>query len=503
MQRRISIPIVILYLIAGLNVSAKDLKLNKEEKSWLKSVSLIMTPDERKMFRKGCTTHEERNAFIELFWAKRDPDLSDSVNEFKQEYEARMDYIAAHFREVKGRPPRGDRGYVYMLLGPPTKIQYRTDERLVGLRFTNPFPEYPPQLWIYENVPYDIQGDSILIQMVPKNRFGDYDALVTPHVEYLLRTLKYEFIVHPDLEVAPLQAEASQDLQAATVDAPEPQAQSVPVPIPSNDQTTESTLPPFDTTLSNDIGLTGTAVMVAQGTSAWTVLFRIGFPIGGLRTLGEEQADRHFSLHYALTDSAGEVRAQAITQHSLSMPESHALGNKAVTYGYSFSHLLNHGRYTLQVQFRDLDGNRAAYWETHIQLPSIPPDLPSIPGLFFVTPTNESQTPNLKLGGRAFAPRLDQPLQEGEPLHVFFQVLHQPQPLSADQIHLIARDEAGNMIKSWSLFPEELTDPVGQTQTGFSRLDTHAIPPGKYTLQCEAALKSGNIVIVERSFQIR
>ena len=184
---------------AAMPLIAGNLPMTDDEKAWLKSVELIITPDERKAFKKECNTHLERKAFVDLFWAKRDENLDDDRNAFKEEYEARMDYVVTHYREFVGRPPRTDRGYVYMLLGKPDAVEYRTDPMLVGFNYRNPFPHFPAELWIYNDLDFGNGRRRALVQMVPKNSFGDYVALVDAQMDRLLRRIKYEFIVHPDL----------------------------------------------------------------------------------------------------------------------------------------------------------------------------------------------------------------------------------------------------------------------------------------------------------------
>jgi GWxTD domain-containing protein len=79
---------------------------------------------------KKVQTDAEAEDFAAFFWARRDPDPSTPVNEFRQEFEARVAYADREFKEKRGkeevRGAMSDRGKVLILLGTPTKVS-RTD----------------------------------------------------------------------------------------------------------------------------------------------------------------------------------------------------------------------------------------------------------------------------------------------------------------------------------------------------------------------------------------
>jgi len=114
-------------------------KLSDEHKNWLDTVSPIITKTEREIFLK-LKTEEERNRFIQVFWKQRDylPDTSE--NEFYQEYMKRVRFADANFgRQTSKRGSQTDRGYFYLLLGPPLERQlFTTSSKLL-----------PLELWYY------------------------------------------------------------------------------------------------------------------------------------------------------------------------------------------------------------------------------------------------------------------------------------------------------------------------------------------------------------------
>ncbi|NOZ78486.1 MAG: GWxTD domain-containing protein [Acidobacteria bacterium] len=78
----------------------------------------LMTQQEHAAY-KQLTTDEQAQQFIDLFWAKRDPNLSTRVNEFKVDFEARVAAADKMFAEKGVRGAMTDRGKVFILMGPP------------------------------------------------------------------------------------------------------------------------------------------------------------------------------------------------------------------------------------------------------------------------------------------------------------------------------------------------------------------------------------------------
>ena len=65
-------------------------------KSWLEQdVAYIISDEERKAF-KNLSNDEEREAFIEQFWARRNPNPDSPENEFREEHYRRIAYANEH-----------------------------------------------------------------------------------------------------------------------------------------------------------------------------------------------------------------------------------------------------------------------------------------------------------------------------------------------------------------------------------------------------------------------
>ena len=84
-------------------------------------VQWIMTPEEQKTWR-SVNTDAEAIRFIDLFWVRRDPTLGTPVNEFKDEFTARVKYADEHYPERNRRGALTDRGRVMIVLGPPANF---------------------------------------------------------------------------------------------------------------------------------------------------------------------------------------------------------------------------------------------------------------------------------------------------------------------------------------------------------------------------------------------
>lgn len=135
MIRLISISIVLTSLILCSFQSCQTRYLEKNldpvSKGFLTEVKYIITPQEHKRFVN--LPPGEREAFIEDFWKRRDPDPKTDENEFKEEYFQRMDEAVRLFHG--SRENLTDQGKIYVLFGPPDGT-YNSEE-FGGRRDTN------------------------------------------------------------------------------------------------------------------------------------------------------------------------------------------------------------------------------------------------------------------------------------------------------------------------------------------------------------------------------
>ena len=117
---------IMVVLISGLllcsftALAAKHAQLPPRYDHWLnQEVNYLITNQERASFL-ALTTDQNRDAFIDTFWAVRNPDPNSPGNTYKDEHYRRLEYVNNHY----GLPSAGngwhtDRGMVYITLGPP------------------------------------------------------------------------------------------------------------------------------------------------------------------------------------------------------------------------------------------------------------------------------------------------------------------------------------------------------------------------------------------------
>jgi GWxTD domain-containing protein len=143
-------------------------------KQWLdEDVRWIITDTETKAF-KQLSNDEERDAFIEDFWQRRNPNPDSPDNEFREEHYARIAYANDHF--AAGKPGwLTDRGHIYIAYGKPDDIEAHPS----GGNYERPFDEgggttatYPFEIWHYRYI--EGIGDNINLEFVDTCQCGDY-----------------------------------------------------------------------------------------------------------------------------------------------------------------------------------------------------------------------------------------------------------------------------------------------------------------------------------------
>ena len=153
-------------------------ELNKEVgkfyKKWLDEDVRWIISDEEKAAFKTLSNDEERDAFIENFWMRRDPTPDTVENEFKEEHFRRIAYANEHY--PAGVPGwRTDRGRIYIMYGKPDEIESHPS----GGFYQRPSEEgggststYPFETWRYRYI--DGIGQEIIIEFVDTCMCNEY-----------------------------------------------------------------------------------------------------------------------------------------------------------------------------------------------------------------------------------------------------------------------------------------------------------------------------------------
>ena len=117
-------------------------RLPEADRKWLtEEVAYLISQVERDVFL-GLDSEQEREAFVDAFWRKRDENPTTIENEYRDEHYKRLAYVNEFFgRDTFREGWQTDRGRYYVLLGPPRNRQ----------NFDGSDAVYPTELWFYDN----------------------------------------------------------------------------------------------------------------------------------------------------------------------------------------------------------------------------------------------------------------------------------------------------------------------------------------------------------------
>jgi GWxTD domain-containing protein len=210
-----------------LSASSAFANLSQNHVNWGNSaVQFLMTRNEARDW-KAIKTDAAAEEFIELFWARRDPNPATVENSFKADFEARAALADQHFSTARQVGSTTDRGRVFLLLGPPTRMVTAGRDSIGNVEsgFSTDGQgninqkKFPTERWIYDKdqVPSYAPGRNAF-EVV----FSDYHA----SGEYKMERGKVDLanlfnrsaestLVNPKLTLAQLQQVRSQAAPAA------------------------------------------------------------------------------------------------------------------------------------------------------------------------------------------------------------------------------------------------------------------------------------------------
>jgi GWxTD domain-containing protein len=104
---------------------------------WLEEDVVYIITDEEKASFARLGTDDEREAFIQAFWQRRDENPGTRDNEFRREYYSRIAYANETFSFAEKKGWQTDRGRVYIMNGKPDEVRKEVDR----------------EIWIYSTTP--------------------------------------------------------------------------------------------------------------------------------------------------------------------------------------------------------------------------------------------------------------------------------------------------------------------------------------------------------------
>lgn len=120
-------------LVVALLALPTQAALSTEHADWGKGPAQgFMTREEAAGWKK-LSTDQEAEAFIALFWARRDPTPATPQNEFREEFERRVAAADNQFGTKKLRGSMSDRGRTLVLYGTPKKVERSGTQRRAAL----------------------------------------------------------------------------------------------------------------------------------------------------------------------------------------------------------------------------------------------------------------------------------------------------------------------------------------------------------------------------------
>ena len=148
-------------LVCG-SAAAQD-AVAPRHRAWLEEeVAYIIAETERQAFLR-LEGEDLRDAFIEAFWERRDPNPTTAENEYREEHYDRIEYANEFYGRDTGRAGwRTDRGRFHIVLGPP-----RTKE---DFSYSNLI--YPAELWFYNDPALREHGVPPFFYLLFFRRFG-------------------------------------------------------------------------------------------------------------------------------------------------------------------------------------------------------------------------------------------------------------------------------------------------------------------------------------------
>lgn len=136
---------------------------------WLdEDVRWIITDDERAQYTR-LATDDQRDAFIEAFWQRRNP-TPGPENPYKEEHYRRIAYTNTHFA---ARVPgwKTDRGRFYIMYGSPTKIERaRPGDQPADMHSGD--VQFDRELWRWDHI--EGLGENVTLEFVDSCGCGEY-----------------------------------------------------------------------------------------------------------------------------------------------------------------------------------------------------------------------------------------------------------------------------------------------------------------------------------------
>jgi GWxTD domain-containing protein len=207
--------------------------LSKEHEDFAKGpTQYLLTRDEQKQW-KAIATDAQAKAFIDLFWARRDPTPGTPANEYRELIMNRMKRADELYSVAKVRGAATDRGKVLILMGTPTtikrggpqgttvKTQNTVFEQSTNLNSQSVQGVAPSETWQYELVKTQLPLGQPMAQVAFSDQYANnvwkMERIVGTDYATIFDRVAKSFITQPELTEVPVFAAGNASITASAV----------------------------------------------------------------------------------------------------------------------------------------------------------------------------------------------------------------------------------------------------------------------------------------------
>ncbi|MGA3293209.1 MAG: GWxTD domain-containing protein [Candidatus Acidiferrales bacterium] len=482
-------------------------ELSSQYKKWLdEDVVYIISPEERHAFLH-LQTNEEREQFIESFWARRNPDPDSPENTFKEEHYRRIAYANEHY--ASGIPGwKTDRGKIYIMWGPPDEV----DAHPTGGNWDRPMDQgggstttYPYEDWRYRYL--EGMGENVELEFVDPTSTGEYHLTMDPSEKDALLN-----VPGAGLTLAESMGMADKSSRFSNTDGTHmAEGQMGPNSLPENlNEFTRLELyanimkpPPVK---FKDLEAYSTARLVRDQLkfdyrydflriTSDTVLVPITVQIP-VRQLSFQEKDgvdsASMNLFARVTSLSGRVVQTFEDTLHTDVPASLLQGSLGTSRIYQKAVPLTPGLYRLDIVIKDVNSGNVGVVNTRLAVPRFEDDQLSTSSLIVADDIQRVSTKDIGLGQFVLGdlkvrPKMDQAFTSDDHMGVFLQIYNlkvddKTHKADASVQYRVLKDQVAEPMLKFDVPADKLPEH-GEEMTLANSITLGSLAPGKYKLQ--------------------
>ncbi len=205
--------VLVCFALAMCMASLAGAQLSEEYAEWADGPEgFLLTKKEKKEW-DTITTDDQAERFIELFWARRNPEPANPFNAFKAEFESKIHFADENFGYANRRGALTDRGRVLLLMGRPDGRDLRGSAQAPSLDAAGAGAvEGRTDIWVYDAdklaKDFKAKGDQLVFlfyeEMLESNNFVlDRSNRESFKSISALSRAPDVYLLHPDLDEVP------------------------------------------------------------------------------------------------------------------------------------------------------------------------------------------------------------------------------------------------------------------------------------------------------------